>query len=103
MTRKRASTPNMVLNIKVKRRFILEGKEVDEWLEVRAGDLARAFGDALARWAFSLLAAELRRELRGAGIFVATGIFCYATYKKEERSAASTLSCALLAGHWTVS
>ena len=68
-------------------RFILVGKVVDEWLDVRAGDLARLFGEALPRWAVPRFAAELRREERWAGIIDAAS--------KKKRSAASTVSCAL--------
>ena len=49
-------------------RFILVGKVVDEWLDVRVGDLARLFGEALPRLVVPFLEAELRREERWTGI-----------------------------------
>ena len=63
------------------------GKVVEEWLAVRADDLARLFDEALPRRAVPFLEAELRREERWAGIMDAVS--------KKKRSAASTVSCAL--------
>lgn len=68
-------------------RFILVGKVVDEWLDVRVVDLARLFGEALPRFVVPFLEAELRREERWTGIIDAAN--------KKKRSAASTVSCAL--------
>ena len=68
-------------------RFILVGKVVDEWPDVRVGDLARLFGEALLRFVVPFLEAELRREERWTGIIDAAS--------KKKRSAASTVSCAL--------
>ena len=71
------------------------GKVVEDLLVMRAVDLAWLFGKAFARWEPLFLVAERRREVRLADIMETISI--------RERSAASTLSGALLAGHWTVS
>ena len=78
-------------------RFILVGKVVDEWLDVRVGDLARLFGEALPRFVVPFLEAELRREERWTGIIDA------ASKKEEEvscqhrvlRAISGTLDCQL--------